>query len=102
MFCINFTTDCGTIYFNHSHMVCCRLIPATGESEIISCTPITAGKYGTIFSNCEAPIRRLAGQVTLAQARRCVRDLERGLGRLDANVNARLLVEVLLLDWPRV
>ncbi len=52
--------------------------------------------------DCEAPIRRLAGQVTLAQARRCVRDLERGLGRLDANVNARLLVEVLLLDWPRV
>ena len=52
--------------------------------------------------DCEGAIRRLAGQVSLAQARRCVRDLERGLGRLDANVNARLLVEVLLLDWPKV
>lgn len=47
-------------------------------------------------------IRELAGQVSFAQARACVRELERGLGRLDANVNPRLLAEVLLLDWPRV
>jgi DNA polymerase-3 subunit delta' len=47
-------------------------------------------------------IRQLAGQVGFSQARSCARALERGLGQLDANVNARLLAEVLLLDWPRV
>ncbi len=52
--------------------------------------------------DCESHIRRLAGQVSLVQARRCVRELERGLGRLDANLNTRLLTEVLLMDWPRV
>ncbi len=50
----------------------------------------------------EGEIRALAGAVGLAQARRCVRALERGLARLDANVNPRLLAEVVLMDWPRV
>jgi DNA polymerase-3 subunit delta' len=50
----------------------------------------------------EAEIRRLAGQLNLAEARTRTADLERGLARLSANVNARLLTEVLLLDWPRV
>ena len=31
-----------------------------------------------------------------------VSDLEKSLARLDANVNARLLAEVLLLDWPKL
>jgi len=47
-------------------------------------------------------IRHVAGQVSLAEARTRTADLERGLARLSANVNARLLTEVLLLDWPRV
>lgn len=47
-------------------------------------------------------IRRCAGQVDLTKARRCVRALERGLARLDANVNPRLLAEVTLMDWPRM
>lgn len=47
-------------------------------------------------------IQRLAGEVGVEGARRCVRALERGLARLDANVNPRLLAEVILLDWPRV
>ncbi len=49
-----------------------------------------------------AEIGRLAGQVSLAEARARTADLERGLARLSANVNARLLTEVLLLDWPRL
>jgi DNA polymerase III subunit delta' len=50
----------------------------------------------------EAEIDHLVEQVDLATARACVADLERGLARLDANINARLLTEVLLLDWPRL
>jgi DNA polymerase III subunit delta' len=45
-------------------------------------------------------IAALARRLPLAQARRIVADLEQALRRLDANVNARLLAEVLLLDWP--
>lgn len=48
-----------------------------------------------------ADIDSLAERVGLPGARRIVSDLEKALGRLDANVNARLLAEVLLLDWPR-
>jgi len=50
----------------------------------------------------EEEIRRLAGRVTLEEARQRTADLERALGRLNANVNARLLTEVVLLDWPSV
>ncbi|MCJ7583468.1 MAG: hypothetical protein MUO30_01670 [Anaerolineales bacterium] len=35
-------------------------------------------------------------------ARRLVSDLERAVGRLEKNVNARLLAEVLLLDWRKI
>ncbi len=45
-------------------------------------------------------IDALANRLSLAEARRVVADLEQALERLDANVNARLLSEVLLLDWP--
>ncbi len=48
----------------------------------------------------EAEIRRLAQRVGLETARARTADLERGLARLSANVNPRLLTEVLLLDWP--
>ena len=47
-------------------------------------------------------IAKLAGHLGLSRARRLVRDLETAQARLERNVNARLLVEVLLLDWPRV
>ncbi len=52
--------------------------------------------------NLEAEITRLASQVSLSTARACVAALEQGISRLDANLNARLLTEVLLLDWPRL
>jgi len=49
----------------------------------------------------EQEINSLAKRLNLSAARRVVSALERALGRLDANVNARLLAEVLLMDWPR-
>ncbi len=46
-------------------------------------------------------IEALGTRLPLPEARRIVSDLEQALDRLDANVNARLLTEVLLLDLPR-
>ncbi len=46
-------------------------------------------------------IDSLAARLPLSEARRIVSDLELALQRLDANVNPRLLAEVLLLDWPK-
>mgnify|MGYP000563172797 CR=1 FL=1 len=48
----------------------------------------------------ENEINALARRVGLSSARACVTDLEKALGRLDQNLNTRLLTEVLLLDWP--
>lgn len=50
----------------------------------------------------QAEINSLAWKVDLATARAQVAALEQALTRLDANLNARLLTEVLLLDWPRI
>ncbi|HVN55277.1 MAG TPA: DNA polymerase III subunit [Anaerolineaceae bacterium] len=50
----------------------------------------------------EAELRQLAETVDLDTARRLVAGIEAGLERQDANVNPRLLAEVLTLDWPRV
>ncbi|MEZ0397329.1 MAG: DNA polymerase III subunit delta' [Anaerolineales bacterium] len=47
-------------------------------------------------------IRALAGGLDLPSARRLVEQTEKAIERLDANVNARLLAEILLLDWPRL
>jgi len=46
-------------------------------------------------------IEFLAGRLSLSTTRRVVGDLESALEKMDRNVNARLLAEVLLLDWPR-
>jgi DNA polymerase-3 subunit delta' len=46
-------------------------------------------------------IESLAARFSLSEARRLVNDLERAVDRLERNVNARLLAEVLLLDWPK-
>jgi DNA polymerase-3 subunit delta' len=48
----------------------------------------------------EAQLRSLAEKLDLPFVRARVSDLEHALQRLDANVNPRLLAEVLLLDWP--
>jgi DNA polymerase-3 subunit delta' len=50
----------------------------------------------------EKELRSLAAKIGLPAARASLAALESGLGKLDANVNPRLLVEVLLLDWPKI
>ncbi len=47
-------------------------------------------------------IDSLAGRVDLPLARRVTADLENAIERLEKNVNARLLAEVTLMDWPVV
>ena len=47
-------------------------------------------------------IESLAERMDLSTVRRVVNDLESTLEKMERNVNARLLAEVLLLDWPKV
>lgn len=47
-------------------------------------------------------IEFLAGRLDLSSARKVVHDHESTLEKMDRNVNARLLAEVLLMDLPRV
>jgi DNA polymerase-3 subunit delta' len=47
-------------------------------------------------------IEELASRLGFEAACRIVRDLELGIQRLERNINARLLAEVLLLGWPKV
>lgn len=47
-------------------------------------------------------IEALAAHLSLAEARRRVDELETALEWLEKNVNARLLMEVLLLNWPKI
>ncbi len=49
-----------------------------------------------------AEVESLAERLSLSEARGVVAGLEKAVGRLEANVNARLLAEVLLLDWPKI
>ncbi len=46
-------------------------------------------------------IQSLAGRLGLTAARRIVVAMETAVERLEMNVNARLLAEVTLLDWPK-
>ena len=47
-------------------------------------------------------IEALAGKLSLDEARRLVEAAEGTIDKLESNVNARLLAEVLLLDWPNM
>jgi DNA polymerase III subunit delta' len=47
-------------------------------------------------------IEALAGKLSLDEARRLVAATEGTIDKLESNVNARLLAEVLLLDWPKL
>ncbi|MBI4733145.1 MAG: DNA polymerase III subunit delta' [Chloroflexi bacterium] len=49
-----------------------------------------------------AEIEALAGKLGLGEARQVVAGTESAIERLEMNVNARLLAEVTLLDWPGV
>jgi DNA polymerase-3 subunit delta' len=50
----------------------------------------------------QADIQRLAGAVGPAAAHECLAGIGQTLTRQEGNVNSRLLLEMLLLDWPRV
>ena len=50
----------------------------------------------------EKAITSLAAHLNLGSSRALLQDLETAMERLERNVNARLLAEVLLLDWPRL
>lgn len=65
---------------------------------------LRVGGASTPIANADRAqeIEFLAGLVSLSEVRRVVSDLEKALARMDANVNARLLAEALLLDWPKV
>ena len=62
-----------------------------------------AGGTSTPIANIDRveQVEALARRMSLAEARLRVEDLDRALRRLDANVNPRLLVDALLLEWPR-
>jgi DNA polymerase-3 subunit delta' len=47
-------------------------------------------------------IGALAGRLELAPAHRVTAALENAIGQLERNVNARLLAEVTLMDWPQL
>lgn len=48
----------------------------------------------------ESALRALAHRLDERQVTHCLAALEQGLAHLDANLNARLLGEILLLGWP--
>ena len=50
----------------------------------------------------DSEVDRLASKTSLADASRLVNDTVTAIGQLEKNVNARLLTEVLLLDWPKL
>ncbi len=64
---------------------------------------LKTSKAATSITNVDhaAEIESLAARLNLPIVRRVVADLELAQERLDRNVNARLLAEVLLLDWPK-
>jgi DNA polymerase-3 subunit delta' len=63
---------------------------------------ITGADTPLVNLDREADLRRLAGQMDRAAALRTIACLKRGLDQLQANVNPRLLGEVLLMYWPRI
>ena len=64
---------------------------------------LCAGKSSAPLANIDRveEIKSMAERVSLSEARGVVSKLENSLSQLDANVNARLLAEVILLDWPK-
>lgn len=61
-----------------------------------------AGSEGPMINvDCSEEIGEQAVRLTLREAHRLVVNLEGAVERLEKNANARLLAEVVLLDWPR-
>ncbi|MDX9991539.1 MAG: DNA polymerase III subunit delta' [Anaerolineales bacterium] len=63
----------------------------------------TAGAASTLTNiDRSEEIGGVAGQVSLAEARKTTQALENAIEKLEKNVNARLLTEVTLMNWPRL
>lgn len=62
---------------------------------------LSASKADSPLANVDRAeeIASLANQLELAAARQRVRETERALQQMERNVNARLLIEILLLGW---
>ncbi len=65
---------------------------------------LRAAGAGTILTNIDraAELEAVAAQLSLSVARKTTQALEEAIEKLEKNVNARLLVEVTLMDWPTV
>jgi DNA polymerase-3 subunit delta' len=64
---------------------------------------LCAGGVSASLANIDRAqeIEALGARLALPETRRVVSALEKSLVQLEANVNPRLLAEVLLLDWPK-
>jgi DNA polymerase-3 subunit delta' len=64
---------------------------------------VAAGITASITNLDYSPhIKMLADQIGLHKAQFCVNSIESTMDRIDHNVNSRLALEVLLLDFPRI
>lgn len=65
---------------------------------------LRASGSGSPLTNVDysAAVDSLAATLTPAGARKLVSDAEGAIDKLEHNVNARLLAEVVLLDWPKI
>jgi len=64
---------------------------------------VGAGASGMLANpDRETDVRRLAEVVDPTAAREVMLGLRRTAGLLEQNANARLALEVCLLDWPRL
>jgi DNA polymerase-3 subunit delta' len=63
----------------------------TGGTDI----PLTNVDYSEV-------VEALAARLTLAEVRKLINDSQEAIDKLGRNVNARLLAEVTLLDWPKI
>lgn len=66
--------------------------------DVMLCASGAEAPFANVDRSTE--IEALAGKIPLAEARRLVAAEEEAIDKLEHNVNARLLAEVLLLDWP--
>lgn len=65
---------------------------------------LRAAGAGTALTNIDraAELEAVAAQLSLPVARKTTQAIEDAIEKLEKNVNARLLVEVTLMDWPTV
>jgi len=65
---------------------------------------LRAAGAGTALTNIdrEAELEAVAAQLSLPVARKTTQAIEDAIEKLEKNVNARLLVEVTLMDWPTI